>query len=353
MTYEQLLERKLQRVPNNLDKRQGSIIYNTLAPNSAEMAQVYIDIETLEYRTYADTATGEDLTRRAAERGINRKPATKAIRVGAFKGIGGIPFNVSVGSRFTGGDLNYIAIERIAEGEFKLECETSGTEGNIYIGQLIPVAHIEGLVSAELTDVLILGEDEEDDESLRSRYFDNLESQAFGGNIADYKEKTNSLNGVGGTKVYPVWNGGGTVKLVVIDSSYNKPSSVLIDQVQTAMDPAQNQGEGYGIAPIGHVVTVEGVAESVVNIQTVITFQEGYTWDDVKSGLESAINDYFLSLRKEWAESDNLVVRISQIETRALNVPGVLDIQSTTINGIVENLVLSDIEIPVLGEVVA
>jgi len=31
---------------------------------------------------------------------------------------------------------------------------------------------------------------------------------------------------VGDVKVYPVWNGGGTVKLVIIDSEYNVPSEV-------------------------------------------------------------------------------------------------------------------------------
>ena len=62
-------------------------------------------------------------------------------------------------------------------------------------------------------------------------------------------------------KVYPVWNGGGTVKLVIINSEYQKPSPELVDQVQTIIDPVQNQGMGLGVAPIGHVVTVEEVKE--------------------------------------------------------------------------------------------
>lgn len=42
---------------------------------------------------------------------------------------------------------------------------------------------------------------------------------------------------------------GGTVKLVIINSSFKKPSEALVDQVQTAVDPLQNAGEGVGIAP--------------------------------------------------------------------------------------------------------
>ncbi|MBU5436377.1 baseplate J/gp47 family protein [Tissierella sp. MSJ-40] len=350
-SYENILKRMLDRVPNSIDKRQGSIIYDALAPAAAELAQAYIDLQNIENRTYADTAVGEDLTRRAAERNINRTPATKAIRKGIFKGSNNQPFNVSIGNRFTGNNLNYVVKEKIADGEFKLQCEEAGEKGNFYIGKLIPAEYISGLESAMLSDVLIPGENEENDDHLRKRYFHSLQSESFGGNIAGYKEKTNELNGVGGVKVYPVWNGGGTVKLVVIDSEYKKPSNTLIDNIQTSIDPIQNRGQGLGIAPIGHIVTVEGVEDKTVNIETNIIFQKGYTWIDVKQRVENVINEYFLDLRKEWAESESVVVRISQLETRILNVVGVLDIQNTKINGAGQNLILSEVEIPVLGEV--
>ena len=118
MNYEEILEKMLQRVPGDLDKREGSIIYNALAPSAAELAQMYAYLSFLENRTYADTSTGEDLTRRAAERGVNRKPATKAICKGVFN------IDIPLGSRFSGDDLNYVAVEKITTGEFKLECET-------------------------------------------------------------------------------------------------------------------------------------------------------------------------------------------------------------------------------------
>ncbi|SDX83380.1 baseplate J/gp47 family protein [Tepidimicrobium xylanilyticum] len=350
-SFEEILQRMLDRVPNKYDKRQGGIIWNALAPAAAELAQMYIELEDIENRTYADTATGEDLTRRAAERGIIRRLATKAIRRGIFKTNNQLPLNVPIGSRYTGEDLNYVVIDKITDGEFRLECEEPGAIGNVYSGSLIPVEYINGLESAELVDILIPGEDEEDDENLRKRYFDSLESQAFGGNIADYKQKTNELNGVGGVKVYPVWNGGGTVKLVIIDSDYNKPSQELVDYIQNEIDPVGHQGEGVGIAPIGHVVTVEGVSECTVNIETNIIFQESYTWEDVKPNFIATIEGYFYELKKTWQDEENLVVRISYIETRALGLPGVLDIQNTKINGLAENLVLEDVEIPVLGEV--
>lgn len=42
---------------------------------------------------------------------------------------------------------------------------------------------------------------------------------------------------------------------------------------------------------------------------------------------------------------------ISQVETRVLAVPGVLDVENTTLNAVGANIQLTGTEIPVLGEV--
>ena len=349
ITFELILQRMIDRVlaqNPNIDTREGSIIYNALAPAAVELQNMYIQLDTILNESFADTQTRDYLIKRCAERGIILEPATKAILKGEFN------IDVPIGSRFSLDMLNYIVIEKISDGIFKLECETPGSEGNQQFGTLIPIDYIEGLTSAELTELLIPGEDEEDTESLRERYFNSLESQSFGGNIADYKEKTKQLPGVGGVKVYPVWNGGGTVKLVIIDSTYNVPSSTLIDAVQTAVDPIQNQGKGVGFAPIGHVVTVEGVSVTTININTNITYQEGWTWADIEPYVHKAIDDYFFELASSWENENNLIVRISQIETRILNIAGVVDIENTTINGQAQNFVLGADNIPVRGEVI-
>ena len=61
------------------------------------------------------------------------------------------------------------------------------------------------------------------------------------------------------------------------------------------------------------------------------------------------ISDYFRGLRAAWADSPYLIVRISQIETRILSIPGVIDIRDTTLNGTADNLTLGKYQVPVLG----
>lgn len=344
-TYEEILQEMLDTVDNSVYKAEGSLIYNALAPAAAELAQMYIELDNITSRTFADTAIGDNLSRRAAERGINRNTATAAIRKGVFN----VPVNV--GNRFSIETLTYIVTEILINNEAKLQCEQVGTIGNTYSGSMQPITYVEGLTTATLTDILIPGEDEEDDESLRDRYFDDLESAPFAGNQADYKEKTKELPGVGGVKVYPVWNGGGTVKLVILDSTYSKPSTELVNTVQTAIDPVTNSGEGLGIAPIGHTVTIEAVSELIVNISFTLAYVSGYVWADVESYVREAINNYFLELKRTWEDESSLVVRIAQIESAILQVTGVLDITGTTINAGVTNLILTDVQIPVLGTV--
>lgn len=343
VTFETILQQMLDRVPNTVDKREGSIIYNALAPAAVELQNVYIELDTILNESFADTQSRTYLIKRAAERGISPKAATKSVLKGVFN------IDVPIGSRFSLEELNYVVVEKITTGEFRVECETAGSIGNSYIGQLIPINYIAGLTSAELTEILIPGEDEEDTEALRQRYFDSLEAQAFGGNVADYKQKTKTLPGVGGVKVYPVWNGGGTVKLVIMDSTYGVPSPTLIGEVQTAVDPVVNAGEGIGFAPIGHVVTVEGVTATTVNISTTITYQEGWDWLDIEPYVNEAIDNYFLELAEDWDGASALIVRISQIETRLLNLTGILDIADTTLNSVASNLTLDPNSVPVRG----
>lgn len=347
-TFETILNSMMARVPNTLDKRQGSIIYNALAPIAVELQNMYINLDVILDETFADTASREYLIRRAQERGLSPYPATYAI-VKAETTPSSLELNI--GERFSLDQLNYIVTEKISNGNYKLQCESLGSAANFQFGQIIPINYIQGLEYAEITEILIPGEDEESTEDFRKRYFKSVEQEAFGGNIADYKQKTNALSGVGGVKVIPTWNGGGTVKLVILNSSFSKPSSELISYVQTAIDPVTNQGEGLGLAPIGHVVTVVGVENETLDLTGEFTFETGYDWSEVETAVVNTVNNYFLELNQDWENQANIIVRISQIETRILNISGIIDIQNVTINGETSNYTVGANNIPVLGTI--
>jgi uncharacterized phage protein gp47/JayE len=142
---------------------------------------------------------------------------------------------------------------------------------------------------------------------------------------------------------------GGTVLLTILNSDYGVASDTLIQTVQNTIDPAENAGEGYGLAPIGHVVSVKSAKEVTVTLKTKITFDTGYSWSNLQNSIDTAVQDYLLELRKGWADTAYLVIRISQIETRLLSIKGIVDIENTKINGSTDNLTLGKYEVPVFG----
>jgi len=350
MTFDYILQRCLDRIPDSLDKREGSIIYDALAPAAAELAQLYIELDTIMERVFPDTATGEDLTKLAMERGIIRLPASYALRKGMFTDSNGNPKDIPIGSRFSGGEVNYVAVEKLDAGVFAMRCETAGSIGNAHIGYLSPIDYIPDLGSATLSDILVPGEDEETDEALRQRYMQSIRTQPFGGNIADYKYEVSQIYGVGGCKVIPAWQGGGTVKVVIIDSLFNVPSAQLIATVQNTLDPPP-QGTGLGTAPIGHTVTVTGVIGVTIDISFALTLASGYSWGSVSDAVSEAIEQYLLSLRQTWADVDYITVRKSYVETAILGVDGVLDVTDVKLNGTKYNVELNYEQIPLLGEI--
>ena len=393
-TQEVILERMLDRVGDEFDKRQSSLIWDTHSSTAIELQNLYIELDTMITNSYGDTAAREFLILLAKDRGITAEPATNAILKGVF-----VPASIDVtGERFNIDKMNYVVTEKIADGEYQVKCETSGEAGNQYLGNMIPMNYIDGLESATLTEVLIPGEDEEGTEALRKRYFDSFNDTTYGGNRADYTTKVKAIDGVGNVKVTRAWNAdlrpaemipnakvkswyesaistfdgevagwlqtvyraasdkkltvGGTVLVTIVDSDdFGECSTTLINSVQTILDPVENAGEGYGVAPIGHVVHVKSASAVKINITTVLTYEEGYNWGNLKSSVEAAVTAYLLELRKEWANRNNLIVRISRIDSEILNIKGVADIEGTTLNGETSNLTLREYEIPILGGV--
>lgn len=399
-THEVILDRILNRIPDDMDKREGSIAWDMSSPEAMEFAVLYAELDNIIKNSHATTAEREYLKLICADRGITPIAATYAELEAIFTPA--LDTSVLIGKRFNINELNYVVTDVISEtqGTYKIQCETAGEVGNKYLGSMLPIEYIDGLETAKIIRVLVPGEDEEDTESLRSRYLASFDDKGFAGNRADYISKVESLPGIGSCKVIRAWNSdirpadmipttktkewyanaiktmqgeplawlesvftaasegkltvGGTVRVIIVDSDdYGVATDELVNEAQKALDPLSYTGEGHGLVPIGHVVSVRSAVAVSISITTKITFAEGYSWSTLKGHVTKAMTEYMLELRKEWGDSDNTVVRISQIETRILALDGVIDISDTTINGNASNLVLDADGIPVLGSVTA
>lgn len=372
-TYDYILTEALSKVPDNVDKREGSIIRDALSPCCYEAAKHILYLADIIEQTYIETANGLWLDGRVIEGGITRDPATYAKKLGVFKTQLDEPCQISIGQSFsTVGDtiLNYTAVQVYANedgdvvpGSYVMQCNTVGSVGNSYIGRIVPNDYIEKLASAEITTLLYPGEEEESDDSLRERFLANLMKTAFGGNIAQYRQWAKEIPGIGGVQVYPVWAGGGTVKLSIIDTDYNSCSSEFCQTILEKFDPENSDGEtglGLGIAPIGHKVTVSTPLPRTINVSGKITLLPGYKLETLLPQIKLALEEYLLSLRQAWENSDDennysVIVYLGRINFAILNVKGVSSAYELQLNGTDTDIRLTETsslqEIPVLGTV--
>lgn len=339
-TKEEILNRMLELVPDTFDKREGSVIYDALAPVAYEFEQVLADYEKKLKNTFAGTADREHLIQRCAEIGIVPFPATHAVRQMRTTPT---TLDIAIGERFIYGDLFFTVIKKVEDGLYNIECETSGSEGNYGAGSLIPVEYISGLETATLIDgVLVYGEDEEDTEALRQRYFKTLPTMTLDGNVAQYSKWCREFAGVGEFKIFPCWNGVNTVKVSILSSENTVASQELIDSLQEFLDPNQ-EGLGMGKAPIGATVTVSTATFKLVDVVCRLTLQEGYT-EPYK--LEEAITEYLKSINyKRDFVSTVAIAAIVQ------NCEGVDVVYEVTVNGSNENIPLGNEEIAELNSV--
>lgn len=359
--YSNILKEMLDKVPNSYDKREGSIIQTAVGPASYAFEEFYLTLNQVQRASFVQTAVGTSLDKIAVIANIKRYPASSAIRLGVFNQP------VPIGSRFSTingeASINFIVTAKTDNpNQFQLTAETKGTIGNDYTGEILPITYIQGLSKAEITDILVPGDDEETDDEFRERLITALNEKPFGGNVAAYREFVGGLDGVGGVQVYPTWNGGGTVKLSVIGADWQPASTTLINNVQNAVDPPPNQGLGLGMAPIGAKVTVVAPTAVTINVSATLTLLPTYEIGQVQEPVETAIKNYLLSIHESWAKpivnggieyASN--VFIAQIIAAILNVTGVINATNVTVNGNTADIALTQTsttqEVPVMGTV--
>lgn len=342
--YDYFLRKMLDAVPDNIDKREGSIIYDALAPAALVMGQQSLDMANVIKETYIKTASGEFLDYRAIEHGTSRYPATQTEAKAKVLNDKKEPLdNVQIGDKFAsiGDSPIFYAVTKInSDLTIELTAETAGSSANSYIGQILPVTSNDLLSWAEITEIIAPARDVESDDHLRARLLSSQSWIAYGGNVADYLDMTSKIDEVGAAQIYPTWNGGGTVKVVILNNDLMPASDSLVQKVKNALDPEDKQAEGYGLAPIDHAVTVTAPEKLIVNIDISVKIDDTKVTRYVKDSINQAIEGYFQSLRKDWSDINQRLGRgyeqtiyRSKILSQVMLTEGVVNAKLPSLNG--------------------
>lgn len=329
MTYENILQNMLNRVPEDIDKREGSVIYDALAPAAYFLADQYFQLENFVDLVLPDTALGEYLDRAVLAYGVERKPATAAVRKMTTSDT------VDIGSRWAISNLVYATTAVLSEYEYEATCETPGTIGNQYAGEMQALSAVNG-VTATLGDIITAGADEETDDALRTRLMEKVRLPATSGNAYHYQQWALEVPGVGAAKVFPLDNGPGTVGILVVDA----------DRLIAEGLPAKVAAHIETVCPIGATVTVSSPTALNIAISANVQLDGSKSLSDVKKAYEIAVKDFlsdtvFSSYRVSYAKLGGLL----------LDVPGVEDFDSFTLNGGTGNVTVGEKQVPVIGSI--
>ncbi|MCI9576971.1 MAG: baseplate J/gp47 family protein [Clostridiales bacterium] len=339
-TPESLTQEMVESLSTNLQTNEGSYTRDLLATVGLALFGAYKTLNKMLAISFVNETSGEYLEARCAEYGITRKPGAPASVTLEFTGKNGtiIPAGTTVSTE--GGILFSVEeAKRISNDvvEVPAVSQNAGSEYNVPANTLVtlvtPVSGVQQVTNPAAAEG---GADEETDESLFSRLDQYRKNRATSGNIADYLAWAMETPGVGAARVFPIWNGPGTVKVILVGDD-KKPVDAAI--VQSCLEHIET------VRPIGAQVTVESAGAFTVDVAASVQLAEGAVLETVKTEFFKKLEEYFqeLALQKD-------MVPYNRVAFLLLSIPGVDNFTALTINKTKDNLIIPNGSVPVLGE---
>ena len=317
-TYEVIKQRTLDNISLDIDKREGSILNTLASANAMSLAKAYLDMSDIMSIGFIEDGFDNFLDKRVGEFGVYRKLGTKA--TGQIKVTGKEGTVISNGTYFLCNDLRFIMLNDVVIGEEDnicyVEAEEVGYKYNLSSGNTFTlIDKIEGVESLINEEAFKNGVDIESDEDLRKRFIKVVNNPSTSGNKNHYEEWALETNGVGRAIVYPLWDGNGTVKVMVIGNDNKPVSEDILENARLHIE--ENM-------PIGCQLTVITPTNLNIVINSSIELKEGYELEEIKVEFEAKLNDYLKIVTNE--------LTYAKIYGLLANILGVEDISSLTVN---------------------
>ena len=334
--YENIKQRILDNINIDIDKREGSFTSNMVSPLSEELAKAYINMSDILSLGFIEDNFDAYLDKRVSEFGVYRKTGTKAI--GEIKVTGQEGAIIENGTLVKANDLYFTVLNDIelpTDNILYVEANEVGYKYNLLANTEFELVEKNDKVTKLVNETnFSKGVDVESDEELRKRFIKVVNNPSTSGSKNHYEEWALEVNGVGRAIVYPLWNGNGTVKVMVVGND-NKP--VLEDVRKNVEDHITEN------MPIGCQLTVTTPTNLDATIVATIELKEGYEIEEVKQEFEAKINEYLKSVTNEFT--------YSKVYGLLANIIGIEDIGTLTINGGNSNITISEDKIINISEI--
>ena len=315
----------LDNMTNDIDKREGSFVSNMVSPVGTEFAKYYIELDNILSIMFLEDATNEFLDKKVYDFGIYRKMGTSARGTIKVTGTNGtfIPKGSEVLSQ---GELVFYTLNDtwIENEEAIIEVEASnvGVDFNIIANSIDKfVKKIDGVSSVT------------NDEELRERFFEIIRRPATSGNIYHYEQWAKEIDGINQARVKPLWNGNGTVK-VIVSNNNNVVNEEVVKKCQEYIDK---------VRPVGADVTVITPTKLDITVNANIYIEEGFDYAQAMLDFESNLKEYLSSC------TDTVIY--TRVASCLGSVEGIKDYTELKVNGGVSNIKYDDEKLPIVKSI--
>ena len=374
-TEEALLDEALAAAPEDIDTREGSVYYDSIAGTVQHEAELFADAALIAEQSSFKTATGEFLDLLADNLYIARlqrekaQTATYKLNLTAASGALLEELDIEDGDRYIVNELYFLL--RIDDNDsYYLEAEEGGADfNNITAGTMaVPVETVDYLESATVGLQIRPGIEEESDDDFRARIQEALSAPTENANKQQYKTWCEDIEGVGTATIYPLFAGPNTVKAVLVDSNNQPCTAENVAKVQEYIDPITRNttvtvdgveivigdGIGEGKAPLGaHFLAVSAVnyniTVKIVNLSYVSESESETIINKIKRQIES----YFSILTKNSNGTESIEVKLVKVSSLIASVDGVDDFDTVLLNNNENNITVPAGEIPHLLEIIS
>ncbi|WP_338960416.1 baseplate J/gp47 family protein [Fusobacterium nucleatum] len=340
----------LDNLKNPLSKMEGTFNFDIAATFGITAEEVYKELEFWEKQTFIDTATEDEyVDKHALMFGVKRRLGTKA--KGIVKVTGRANSVIEENTIFLNRDgIKYKSLRKeylnpSGVAEIEIECLSEGKLGNAAIGEIttfeIQNSNIYSVINEK---EIINGYDKEPNSVLVARAKEKATRPAHSGNIYDYEQWAKQVDGVGKVLVKPLWNGNGTVKVLISNYNNDIADSSLIQKVRERIQ--RDDGR-----PVGADVTVDSFKAKTINIEVKIILKSGYVISDVKEKIESLLKAVIKTGSATFEKSNKTILSINRLEKSILEIDLVND-NFVKVNNSNSNIEIADDEILIVGTVI-
>lgn len=339
-TQEEFLQSMLSNLSNTEDKTPNSFSYDILSAAAIVFEDFQRVILELFKKFDVMNLEDEELDARVLQiAGLRRKQATQS--VGEVTITGSPNTVITKDIVFLAGSLEFTidkdyVIPESGNITIKVKSVAYGGDANVLpnaIDKMSP--QILGVDNISNPNAIMNGYDQETDDDLRERYLEKLLHPPKAGNPAHYKLWATEVDGIWSAKVFRTWQGGGTVKVVVIGLNRKAVGPELIEKVKKHI---------LEEAPIRYEdLTVESATTKKIKVDVKIKLTQNANLIEVKEEIKNRIEKYFYSI----SFKEN-IVSYAKVGAEILKVPGVADYNDLKLNGNIGNVVMKETEVPEL-----